>query len=81
MIWGSTMHAPISKLGLLPLAVSVPLISMRSGAFANVNSMAQPQKISSRRSARTLSTRALGGASRSRRLRGAARHREAPQRQ
>ena len=46
------MHAPISRLGLLPLAVSVPLMSMRSGALPNVNSIAQPQKINNRRSAR-----------------------------
>ena len=46
------MHAPIRRLGLLPLDVSVPLMSMRSGALPNVNNIAHPQKIKRRRSAR-----------------------------
>ncbi len=53
MICGSTMQAAINKLGLLPFAVSVPLISISIGAFAKVKSMAHPQNISRRRSART----------------------------
>ena len=46
------MHAPMSRLGLLPFAVSVPEMSMSSGALPKVNSIAHPQKMSSRRSAR-----------------------------
>ena len=59
MICGSTIQAAISRLGLEPLAVRVPLISISVGALANVNSNAQPQKISSRRSPRTRNCRAL----------------------
>ena len=76
---GSTMQAPISRLGLLPFAASVPLINMRSGAFAKVKSIAQPQKTSSRRSVSTLEHARLALLLLGRRLGGAARHGEPPQ--
>ena len=54
MTCGSTMQRAINRLGLVPWVVSVPLMSINRGAFANVNSIAHAQKINSRRSASTL---------------------------